>query len=365
MSPAPASVPRLSDYTADLSQHQKSVAFVRFLSILHNQDWPVLPLHAAKIYANRWPLDPHRDIIEKAAVTPGTTFDVDWSPIAAVKPLADAFVAYAYAAAIIGKMPLRTVPFNSSLPAQTTPGVYGWAGQAKPKALTKFDFATVTVRIAKATGDIVVTDELMRLAAPGTKVLLRDALAAGVAAFVDRQFTDPTVAAVANVHPASITNGVTPIAPTGTTGAALVADVGALMAQFFTANPNVMTATLIMTPAIAAMLAGATKSPTLTMAGGSYSGVTVVTSGSVGTAIVLVDASAILLATGGIELNGSRNATVEMVDTPTDPPTAATVPVSLWPQNLIALRAEWFVNWTKARTSAVSLISPTAYVPGT
>src|SRR5262249_32701278 len=146
-------------------------------------------------------------------------------------------------------------------------------------------------KTAKATGEVIVTDELLRLATPGTEVFLRDALAKGVAEFVDKQFCDPAVAPLDTVHPGSITNGIMPIAPTGTTSAALVTDVGALLAQFFSNNPDVTNAALLMTPAHASMLVGATKVPTLTMTGGSYAGVQVVTSKSVGTTIIAVDTS--------------------------------------------------------------------------
>jgi hypothetical protein len=38
---------------------------------------------------------------------------------------------------------------------------------------------------------------------------------------------------------------------------------------------------------------------------------------------------------------------------PTSPISAASVYVSLWQANLIGLRAERFINWKRARTTAV------------
>jgi len=358
-------LPRLRDYTHDLDLHQRTISFVRYLSALHENKWAPVPLGAVQTFARRWPRDAYREVVEKAAVNVGTMSDTDWAPLAAVRPLANAFVEYAYAATVLGKLAVTTVPFNASVPAQTTPGVFTWVGENKVKPLTKFDYATVTLGVAKSTGMLVLTDELLKLSSPGTETFLRNALTNGVSAFVDAQFLDPSVAAVANVHPASITNGVTPITPSGTTSAALKNDVSKLLGDFFAANPDVASAALVCTPSIAAMLAGVSNSPTLMMSGGTYQGVPVVASASAGTAIVMVDASQILVASGGIRFDSSRNASVQMSDAPTDPPTAASVPISLWQENLVALRVEYAITWTRARTSAVKLISPTAYVAGT
>ena len=54
---------------------------------------------------------------------------------------------------------------------------------------------------------------------------------AGIAAFVDSQFIDPASAAVANVKPASITNGVTPITSVGP-----LEDIVAIAAAFTAAT---------------------------------------------------------------------------------------------------------------------------------
>ena len=64
-------------------------------------------------------------------------------------------------------------------------------------------------------------------------------------------------------------------------------------------------------------------------------------------------------------IDTSKHATIQLNDAPDNPVTAATVQVSLWQDNLVGVRAERFVNWKKSRATAVSLISPTAYAPGT
>lgn len=322
----------------------------------------------------RWPDDPHvrsiarayAEIMQKAATTPGTTTDPSHAALAALKPYENAFLAVTRPQTLIGRIRgIVEAPFNSGIPVQTSAGVFSWSGQSKPKGLTRFDFGMVPLGVTKVPGIIVLAEELLRLARPGTEALLERCLADGIAEFLDRQFTDPAVAAVADVNPASVTNGIAPIAPSGTTAAALVRDVGTLLGQFFGQNPDVSNAALLMTPGIAGMLIGATNSQTATLRGGTYAGVDLYPSAAVGTTIVALDASMILLADGGVEFSESHQTTLQMDSAPTDPPTAATVMIPLWQNNLVALRAERFVNWRRARASAVSYISPIAYVPGT
>ena len=56
-------------------------------------------------------------------------------PFAPIKPLSDAFLAYARPLSLLGKIPgLRTMPFNVSVAAQTAVGVYSWVGESRAEA---------------------------------------------------------------------------------------------------------------------------------------------------------------------------------------------------------------------------------------
>jgi hypothetical protein len=50
-----------------------------------------------------------------------------------------------------------------------------------------------------------------------------------------------------------------------------------------------------------------------------------------------------------------------MDSTPDSPPTAATNMVSLWQQNMVAIKAERFINWAKRRSTSVAMISGAKY----
>ena len=64
---------------------------------------------------------------------------------------------------------------------------------------------------------------------------------------------------------------------------------------------------------------------------------------------------------GQVMLDASNQASLQMDNAPTNPPTATTVMVSLWQMNMVGIRAERFINWTKRRAGAVQYITGAAY----
>jgi hypothetical protein len=84
----------------------------------------------------------------------------------------------------------------------------------------------------------------------------------------------------------------------------------------------------------------------------------VVVSEAVGNIVILANASDILVADDGqVTIDTSREASLQMDSAPTDPPVAATVFISLWQQNLLGIRAERYIDWTKARSASVQYLS--------
>ena len=79
---------------------------------------------------------------------------------------------------------------------------------------------------------------------------MRADMVAGIAQFLDAQFIDPAVAAVAGVNPASITNG----APTAAATTNPLADIMGLINHFATNNIPVDGVTFIMSAANALSL---------------------------------------------------------------------------------------------------------------
>jgi HK97 family phage major capsid protein/HK97 family phage prohead protease len=311
---------------------------------------------------------PEVELALKAAVAPGTTTDATWAgPLAPLKPLVDEFLPLLRAATILDRVPgMRPVPFNISVPAQTGGGTYGWVGQGAPKPVGKLTFGTLTLAIAKCSGIIVITEELARISTPSAEEIIRQDMIRGIATFLDIQFTDPTVAAVANVSPGSVTNTVAKIPSVGPTPANARTDIQALAAAMTALNISTGGAVLLMSETNALALASALNPlgqqlfPGLGASGGRAMGYDVLTSQSLGQNVVLVKGDGILMADeGGVEIDVSREASVQMDNAPMNPADATVVMTSLWQNNLVGLRADRIITWKVARQGTVQYTQQT------
>lgn len=311
--------------------------------------------------------DPNVDLLVKAAVAPGSTLDPAWAQaLVQINQLTGEFIEMSRPATILGKIPgLTKVPFNTQVPIQTGGGTYKWVGQAKAKPVGKLTFGTATLGMAKAAGIIVLTEELVKTSNPPAEEIVRRDMVAGIAQFLDQQFTDPTVAEVAQTSPASITNG-------ATTAASLddpKKDLGLIVGHFTTQNVTLKQLTIIMSQTNAYAMGLATNAlgvplyPGVGVDGGSANGLTVIASNVVGQNVIALAPEYILYADdGGVAIDVSREATLQMNDapvTPADP--ATTVWTNMFQDNLVALRAERFINWKRAATNAVYYLTGAVY----
>jgi hypothetical protein len=191
-------------------------------------------------------------------------------------------------------------------------------------------------------------------------------LTAGVATFLDEQFIDPTNAGVADVNPASITNGVS---ASHTSTGDVVEDLRELVAGYVADGGSLASAVILLSSQNASALAirsGVTGSPTfpgLTVSGGTLAGVPALASDSVGAQLVMVDQRGIVIADElGFDAAISQAATLEMSDNPTNnsvTPTGTTL-FSVWSSNAVALKVERFINWQ--RLGAIALVDSVDYV---
>jgi len=320
-------------------------------------------------YAKRWDdTTPEVSLALKAAVAAGTTTDATWAgPLAPIRPLVNEFLAYLRPATIVGKITgLRQVPFNVSVPIQTAGGTYQWVGQGAPKPVGTLAFSTITLAITKCAGIIVITDELARNSSPAAEAVIRADMIAGIAQFLDATFVDSTKAPVSNVSPGGITNAITPITSAGTTPSNARTDFQALLNAMTTANISVEGAVLIMSQTNAAVLASALNPlgqplyPSLGPTGGTAMGITVITSQTAGANVILLQPSTILYADdGGVTIDASVEASVQMDTVLDSPPVATTILTSLWQNNLVGLRAERYINWKRTRAAGVQWTSQT------
>ena len=348
------------------SNVEKGTAFTRYALAIAMAKGNLM--HAEKL-SERWKdSTPEVGLCLKAAVAAGSTSDATWAaPLVPYNVMASEFIELLRPKTILGKLPnLRKVPFNIRIPRQTA-GVSGaFVGEGLPKPVQKMGFDNITMLWAKAAVIIVLSDELARFSNPSAEALARQDMLNGLAQYLDDRFINPSYAGVAGVSPASITNGITPVAASGVTIAAISGDVKAMRNSFAVANLDLMNSAWIMNPSTALSLSlvrnafDAYDFPTIAVDGGTWFGLPVITSNNIASSvIVLVDQSEILYSDdGGISIDMSQEASVQMNDSPT---AGATSLVSLWQNNLIGLRAEKWCNWARRRDAAVSVLTGVAY----
>lgn len=317
--------------------------------------------------------------VEKTAVAAGTTTNSTWaSPLVEEMNVPGQFAELLRPATIIGRLVgLTRVPFNIKVPRETTAASVSWVGEGSVKPVSAMAFDQITLLFNKVAGIVPVTEELFRFSSPAIDAIIRNSLRDSIAYLLDRDFLDPSKAEVTGVSPASITNGVTAITATGTTADALRADLGTLLAEYTEDNQNLSSLVLIMTATQAMRIAlmrntlGQREFEGVGRDGGSLEGIPVVVSENIvpygspatGSLIVAVNAREILLADdGGVNIDVSREASLQMDTAPDSPATASTIMVSLWQRNLVALKAERFITWKKRRSTAVQYIQNAAYV---
>ncbi len=363
----------------------KGIGFTRLISVLAEAQGN--RSEAADIAKGRWGdasgdlvaiLKTPKDLIVKTAVNPGTTTDTTWAaPLVQYTNLASEFIEYLRPATIMGRIQgMRRVPFKVKVPRQTAGATVNWVGEGKVKPLTSIAFDSITLDHAKAAGIIPLTEELVRLSNPSAEMLVRDDLAASIGQFLDIEFIDISNAS-SDVSPASVTYGVTPVVATGTTASAFRTDAATMLDSLVSANLPMGSGVWIMTPTQAMRLGmmvnatGGYEFPGITVNGGSLLGFPVITTTNLnastaspadGYPITFLVASEVLLADeGGVTVDISRDATVQMETAPDSPFTASTTLVSLWQHNMVGIRVERMINWTKRRSTIAGVISQAKY----
>lgn len=312
----------------------------------------------------KW-MDETPEVAQFIKADPGTTTDATWAaPLVQPTNLASEFIELLRPATILGRIDgIRRVPFNVRIPVQTGGSTVNWVGEAAPKPVSELAFDAITLGMNKVAGIVVLTDELVRSSSPAAEQVVRNDLVAQIARFVDAQFIDPAVAAGAN-NPASITNGVTPVAASGTDAESLYWDLNSALAKFDDTDLGSGGITIIMRSGTARGISslrnalGQFEFNGLSVGGGVLNGLQVITSNSVPAGvIILVKGDEILLADDGQTLlDASRDATLDL--------NGGTTPnFNLFQRNAIGIRAERFMTWRKRRADAVSVITGAAYGP--
>ena len=309
----------------------------------------------------------------KAAVAVGDSNTSGWaSQLVFYDNLASEFYGLLYPKTIIGRIPgLRRIPFNVRIGGTTSGTSSAWVGENNPIPASAMAFTSVNLGHAKAASLVVMTRELAIMSNPQAELVVRDDMLSAMQKFCDQQFIDPAVVASANVSPASITNGAVSITSSGSTVAAIYSDVAAIKKLFTAANLDMDNLIWVMRPDTAIDLSMKRTSqdlaifPDITMDGGVWFGLPVVTSNSVpssvsgGAIVALVKADEVYFADdGGITMDYTQEASVQML---TNPATGAQSLVSLFQNDLVGLRAIREMNWSRRRSTGVAYLDAVNY----
>ncbi len=361
---------------------EKGVKFARYAMAQYRANGDSQKALAIVQNEKRW-MDQTPEVAKvlMAAVAAGDTTTSGWaSELVYNENLAAEFIEFLRPMTVVGKLTtLRRVPFNVRMGSQTAAGSANWVGQGLPIAVSKLGVSAQTLGITKIAALLALDDELMRSSSPSAELLVRDDLAKTTGTFMDVQFLDPNVAAVSGVNPASMTNGVTAVAATGVTAAAFRTDMATLMKSWAQSDLDSSKGVWIMTPNQALNIGlmlnslGLPLYDGINITGGTLLGLPVITSNSAnipgspdsGNMIILINPPEVFLADDGqITIDVSNQASIQMLDNPTNASTGATVAtsmVSMFQTASTALRGIRYINWSKRRSNAVVYIREAAY----
>lgn len=304
--------------------------------------------------------------IVKAAVAAGSTTVAAWAGnLVYPETYGGDFIELLYPQTVLGRLSARKVPFNVRIAGQTGGQSVGWVGEAAPAPVTSAAFNAVFLTWSKVYALSILSDEIIRFSNPAAEALVQADLIKATAQGIDNTFLG-AAAAVANVSPAGMMNGVTAVTATGSDYESVRKDVQALLAPAIAANYNLQTAVFAMSPAralaIGSMLTplGVLAFPNLTMEGGYLMGVKVITSNNVSGSVIqlLIQDEIFLSEDAGPQIDISREASIVMDGAPGS---ASSTPVSMFQNGLVAIRIGQFINWAKRRNLAAGQITGAAY----
>lgn len=273
---------------------------------------------------------------------------------------------------VFDKLALKQVPANVTIKGRDGDATANWVGEGKAIPVSAQDFNTINLGYLKVAAISVITKELIKHSDPSAEMLVRDGLLNACAQKIDTTFLG-SAAAVANVSPAGILNGLAALGSNGTDGASVRLDLGELFAPFLTAKYDTTGLVLVMHPGLAMSLSlmanalGQTEFPGIGPNGGTLLGVRVVTGHNVGaTTVILLDPSNIWrIGDTGIEVSMSDQATIEQDSAPAGAavtPTAASATLmSMFQEDSVAFKVVRPINFQKRRSSAVATMVDVAW----
>lgn len=327
---------------------------------LHKGNLP----NAANYAREKWGLTtPEVHILLRSAVEAGDTTTSGWASQLAKTTPGQELLAFLDSASVFNRLApsMRQLPFVQPTPIETVPFAAEWFTEAGATPVSRMTLASTNASLDyfKLGTIVVFSEELARLSSPGAEEEFRSRFVEALAKVVDGQFLGPTISAISLRRPASITNGGTQVVSTGSTAAAVLANLTSMMAGLTSWGA----ARWIIPTSTAAYMGtlmtsgGSIQFPNCGANGGELFGIPVLTTTNISGFIVLLDARSILYARDPIAIQGSNETALEMDTQPSEgessPVSSITVLISLFQKNLVALKAIQSLNYQRGHSGAV------------
>jgi hypothetical protein len=290
---------------------------------------------------------------EKTTVAGGGTASGNWAELLHdAESAATEFFGLVRERSLLGRLGLRRVPMRIRLLTATDGFNAAWVGEGQPVPVSSAAFDEATLDPLKCSALTVVTEELLQSSDPSAEAVVRDDLVGAVVAAVDATFLDPANSGSAGVEPASVTNGAVTVNASGDN-----LDDLRLLIDALPPGADLERAVLIGSPYSFAKLHDPMVLPGLGVRGGNALGIPAFASKAAGDDLVLLDPDSIAYGTGSVDVRVSTQASIQMLDNPTNASATGTATnmVSLWQTNAAAVMATVSTNWQPARDAVAVL----------
>jgi HK97 family phage major capsid protein len=344
---------RLSALTDRLVAEERSMDFVRWVaSIFAAKGAPRL---AASIFENRFPRSKNLHVIRKSAQNIGIATDSDWAgPLVEYAGLATAFVESLRPQSVFVRLydSMMPAPLRTRMVAVTGAAQAALTGEGKPIRVSEMALSGKMLMPLKAAAIVVLSDEVVNATSPAGLQL------------IDRELRGATTAAIDGSFLALLADEITPTAATGNDAAAALADLRALFQAVNTSSGDLYLVMAQDVAKAAATLAGpgGLVFPAMGPQGGVMLNLpALVTDRLAAGTLMLINAAGIAADIGVVQFATGQQAVLQLDDAPDDPPTSSTPRVSLFQDNLTAIRAVYTFGAERFRANSVAILDGVAW----
>jgi HK97 family phage major capsid protein len=284
-----------------------------------------------------------RDVL-KSGITPNSLTDA--GALAPYRELATGFfgslAAQSAFSKIYGAGDFTRVPLRTLIAVLTTAPVAYSVSELAPKPITSLDFSTAQLEAEKVSAITVITEELARSNSGAAVSRISEELRRAVSIALDARFLALLAA----------TPGITSAGSSGVTAANIFSDLTLrLDALSIGADSRLW---LIVSPKLGKTLSLVQGTGGYILQGGAIGAIRVAVSDAATTVATLIDAKGIAAELDAITIDSTREATLQLEDTPSS---GEQTGVSLWQNNMTGLRVEVAFGAVAMRSTSVTQIT--------